>query len=66
MGEGLEVLWPQVPSLSPTCDQSEPPDVVQGNLSFLPIDLLTSAGRCRQQSHRADGAGSGGSATGTP
>lgn len=23
-GEGPEVLWPQLPSVSPTCDQSEP------------------------------------------
>lgn len=66
VGEGLEVLWPQVPSVSSPCGQSEPPDVVQGDLSLLPVGLLTSAGRCHQQSHRADGAGSGGSATDTP
>ena len=65
MGEALEVPWPQVPSVSP-CDESEPPDVVWGYLSLLPAGLLTSAGRCHQQSRHADGAGSGGSATGTP
>lgn len=35
-------------------------------ISLPPILLITSAGRCRQQSRRADGAGSGGSATDTP
>ena len=66
MGEGLEVPWPQVPSVSPPRDQSEPPAVVRGYLSLLPARLLTSAGRCHQQSRRAGAAGSGGSATGTP
>lgn len=35
-------------------------------ICLLPMGLLTSAGRCHRQSHHVDGAGSGGSATGTP
>lgn len=49
------------------CDQVEPTtQMVQRMLCLLLMGLLTSAGRCHQQSHRAGGAGSGGSATGTP
>lgn len=34
VGEGPEVLWPPVPSVSPTCvTKVNHPDVVQGNLS---------------------------------
>lgn len=67
VGEGPEVLWPQVPSISPThVTKENHPDVVQGDRCHLPTGLLISAGRCHQQSHHADGAGSVGSATDIP
>lgn len=67
VGEGPEVLWPQVPSVSPThVTKGNHPDVVQGNLRHLLTGLLISAGRCHQQSRHADDAGSVGSATDIP
>lgn len=45
VGEGPEVLWPQVPSMSPThVTKENHPDVVQGNLCHLPWASLFQQG----------------------